>query len=306
MTTFKRKLNDDEKSEEISISIPSHLNSLLDEEKLFAFNPFKDWFQSIGKSMKKHDHYHIKSIEIQSVDLFGKAPKQKIGFVKFTASVTDKESNEHVPGIVFMRGGAVGMLVVLEPQDDEKDSKEGRKGDDRCVILTVQPRIPMGTFRMIEIPAGMVDEEGKFAGQAAKELEEECGLKIKEDQLIDLTELAYQHARKSLPQNEKGEGDDEDDNGKIGIYTSPGGSDEYLRLFLYKHSLPRSQIKEWEGKMTGNLDEGEKISLRVVPLKDLWKITKDAKALSALALWEGLKREGILDENDNSPPAKKE
>eukprot|EP01117_Protostelium_nocturnum_P002597 TRINITY_DN1335_c0_g1_i3.p1 TRINITY_DN1335_c0_g1~~TRINITY_DN1335_c0_g1_i3.p1 ORF type:complete len:261 (-),score=89.30 TRINITY_DN1335_c0_g1_i3:96-878(-) len=198
------------------------------------------------------------------------------------------------------------VLFLEEKVGSKRRITEGRKGDDRCVILTVQPRIPMGTFRMIEIPAGMVDEEGKFAGQAAKELEEECGLKIKEDQLIDLTELAYQHARKSLPQNEKGEGDDEDDNGKIGIYTSPGGSDEYLRLFLYKHSLPRSQIKEWEGKMTGNLDEGEKISLRVVPLKDLWKITKDAKALSALALWEGLKREGILDENDNYIPAKKE
>ena len=57
------------------------------------------------------------------MDLFGKAPKQKIGFVKFCALVTDKESNEHVPGIVFMRGGAVGMLVVLEPHEEEENSK---------------------------------------------------------------------------------------------------------------------------------------------------------------------------------------
>lgn len=73
----------------------------------------------------RHDHYQIKSIEIQSVDLFGKEPKQKIGFVKFSVSVTDKESNEHVPGIVFMRGGAVGMLVVLEPQQEEENNSKG-------------------------------------------------------------------------------------------------------------------------------------------------------------------------------------
>lgn len=55
MTSFKRKLTVGENQDqwqEILISIPSHLSCLIDETKLFSFNPFKDWFESISKSMQ--------------------------------------------------------------------------------------------------------------------------------------------------------------------------------------------------------------------------------------------------------------
>ncbi|XP_028076173.1 nudix hydrolase 14, chloroplastic-like isoform X2 [Camellia sinensis] len=44
------------------------------------------------------------------VDMFGK----RVGFVKFNADVVDKATGKKVPGIVFARGPAVAVLILLE------------------------------------------------------------------------------------------------------------------------------------------------------------------------------------------------
>jgi ADP-sugar diphosphatase len=47
--------------------------------------------------------------------------------------------------------------------------------------------------------------------------------------------------------------------------------------------------------LTGLRNEGEKITLKVVKLGDLWKEgARDAKTLSAWALYHGLKKEGKI------------
>jgi ADP-sugar diphosphatase len=78
------------------------------------------------------------------------------------------------------RGGAVSMLLVLKSP-----------GNKDKIILTLQPRVPVPDLAFPELPAGMLDGSGNFVGTAAKEIEEETGLKIKEEELIDMTELAY-------------------------------------------------------------------------------------------------------------------
>jgi len=60
-------------------------------------------------------------------------------------------------------------MIVLQPDDLPKGSRE-----EKHVLLTVQPRIPAATLRLVELPAGMVDD-GTFAGSAAKEIKEELG-----------------------------------------------------------------------------------------------------------------------------------
>ena len=48
-----------------------------------------------------------------------------------------------------------------------------------------------------------------------------------------------------------------------------------------------------KGKATGLRDEGENITLKVVPLDTAWREgARDAKSLAALALYDNLKREG--------------
>jgi len=53
-------------------------------------------------------------------------------------------------------------------------------------------------------------------------------------------------------------------------------------------------IMQLQGKETGLRDHGELIKVRVVPYKNLWRMTADAKVLMAISLYEMAKREGLL------------
>lgn len=167
------------------------------------------------------------------------------------------------------------MLVVLQPDDVPLGSEA-----EKHVLLTVQPRVAAGSLEMVELPAGMVDD-GTFVGSAAKEIKEELGLDIPEDELVNLTELAIPGAGdEGLPR---------------AMYPSAGGCDECIPLFLHEKRVPRATLSEWTGRLTGLRDEGEKITLKLVRREDLWwQGARDAKELGALALWEGLKRNGKL------------
>ena len=155
---------------------------------------------------------------------------------------------------------------------------------EKQVILTVQPRIPAGSLSLIELPAGMLDDSGTFAGGAAKEIAEETGLQIPAEDLTNLTELALSnHAS------------DDEEHLQQGVYPSPGGCDEFVPIFLWQKRVPREQLKEWEGKLTGLRDHGEKITLMLCPLEKLWRVGgRDGKVLAGWALYEGLRREGKI------------
>jgi ADP-sugar diphosphatase len=130
----------------------------------------------------------------------------------------------------------------------------------------------------------MVDDSGSFTGAAAKELKEETGLEVTEDELVDMTQL-------SLPNTEQDTGEKLE----YGFYPSAGGSDEFVPVMLYQKRVKRDTLQEWQGKLTGLRDHGEKITLKLVRLQDLWKEGgRDGKALAACALYQGLKSEGKL------------
>lgn len=59
--------------------------------------------------------------------------------------------------------------------------------------------------------------------------------------------------------------------------------------------MKREKLKEWQGKLTGLRDKGEKIKLKLVPLDQVWREGgRDGKVLAAWALYQSLKREGKL------------
>ncbi|OLN96523.1 Nudix hydrolase 14, chloroplastic [Colletotrichum chlorophyti] len=257
----------------------------LTEDQLYAFRPFNNWVNGLGKSLslqaKNKDHpfhsdpYKLRGITVQAFDIFGSG---KVGFLKVTAEVTN-DAGERLPASVFLRGPSVAMLVVLIPQDASPQS------DERYVVLTVQPRIPAGSLSFVELPAGMVDDSGSFAGAAAKEIKEELGLEIHESKLTCLSELVG---------GESG-GNESEEGLAQAMYPSAGGCDEFITIYSHERRVPREQLKEWSGKLTGLREHGEKITLKVVPMNDLWREgARDAKCLAALALWEGLRREGKL------------
>lgn len=230
----------------------------LDLEKAKEAKPFKDWVDAIAQEKR----VSMSHIHFQSVDMFG----PRVGFIKFKAD--PQIDGKNVPGIVFMRGGAVAILVILYFRDE------------LYTLGVRQTRVPVASASFLEIPAGMIDDDGNFVGVVAKEMKEETGIVVCEKDLIDMTEKTYKN---NFP----------------GMYPSCGASDEFNRIFLYQHRVTQEEINELNGKLTGVAAEGESIKLEILPFEKLWRSSSDAKALAALSLYKQLKKAGELPD----PPA---
>ncbi|KAL1797271.1 hypothetical protein ACET3X_003877 [Alternaria dauci] len=210
------------------------LNEMITKEDLLQFRAFQTWRDTLQKNLERQhndaqhafheDPFVLKKVKIQSVDCF---PGTKVAFVKLKAEIRNKQ-NQELPGIAFLRGGSVAVLMILRPVDST---------DERWVVMTEQPRVPAGSLSFVEIPAGMLDDEGNFAGKAAKEIMEETGFKLPEGELIDLTELALAPGPAPEGMAPKGESIQEKECLQNAMYPSPGGSDEFIPIFLWEKVL---------------------------------------------------------------------
>ncbi|CAN4127472.1 unnamed protein product [Withania somnifera] len=222
---------------------------------------FKQWLKNIQTEtgVLANGAMSLKQVLIQDVDMFGK----RLGFLKFKADIIDKETGQKVPGIVFAQGPAVAVLILLDSEGET------------YAVLTEQVRVAVGRL-ILELPAGMLDDDqGDFAGTAVREVEEETGIHLNVRDMVDLTAFL-----------------DKSTGGRV--FPSPGGCDEEISLFLYRGNVSKEKIQQLQGKETGLRDHGELIKVHVVLYDKLWHATADAKALTAIALYEMAKRDGLL------------
>ncbi|XP_019239951.1 PREDICTED: nudix hydrolase 14, chloroplastic isoform X1 [Nicotiana attenuata] len=222
---------------------------------------FKQWLKNIQTEtgLLANGAMSLRQVLIQGVDMFG----NHLGFLKFKTDIIDKETGQKVPGIVFARGPAVAVLILLDSEGET------------YAVLTEQVRVPVGRL-ILELPAGMLDDDhGDFAGTAVREVEEETGIHLNVHDMVDLTAFL-----------------DASTGGRV--FPSPGGCDEEISLFLYRGDVSKEKIQQLQGKETGLRDHGELIKVHVVPYDKLWRATADAKALTAIALYEMAKRDGLL------------
>ncbi|XP_061982402.1 nudix hydrolase 14, chloroplastic isoform X2 [Populus nigra] len=191
---------------------------------------FKQWLKNLESEngILATGSFLLKQVLVQGVDMFG----QRIGFLKFKADIFEKETGQKIPGIVFARGPAVTVLILL--------SSEG----ETYAVLTEQ-------------------------------VEEETGIHLKLGDMVDLTAFL-----------------DPSTGGRV--FPSPGGCDEEISVFLYRGCVGKEIITQLQGKETGLRENGELIKVRVVPYKELWRMTADAKVLMAIALYEMAKGGGLL------------
>ncbi|CAK9311024.1 unnamed protein product [Citrullus colocynthis] len=270
--SFYCKMSGDSPIPSQSITIPCQLDqpvqilaasgvSASDFRNAVDSSLFKQWLIDLQseRGILAKGAMSLKRVLIQGVDMFG----NKIGFLKFKADIYDKQTGKKVPGIVFARGPAVAVLILL--------SCEG----ETYAVLTEQVRVPVGKL-MLELPAGMLDDDkDDFLGTAVREVEEEIGIQLKLEDMVDLTSFLDQSTG-------------------CRVFPSPGGCDEGISLFLYRGSASKETIAELQGKETGLRDHGELIKVHVVPYEKLWRVTGDAKALMAIALYEMAQKEGLL------------
>ncbi|KAL6986119.1 Nudix hydrolase 14, chloroplastic [Sarracenia purpurea var. burkii] len=222
---------------------------------------FKQWLRNIQTEtgILANGEMSLKQVFIQGVDMFGK----RVGFLKFKADVIDKKAGKKIPGIVFARGPAVAVLILLESEGET------------YAVLTEQVRVPVGRV-ILELPAGMLDDDkGDFVGTAVREVEEETGIRLNLEDMVDLTALL-------------------DSSTGCRVFPSPGGCDEEISLFLYRGRADKEIITQLHGKETGLREHGELIKVHVVAYEKLWRVTADAKTLVAIALYEMAMKGGLV------------
>ncbi|KAF9691807.1 hypothetical protein EKO04_010410 [Ascochyta lentis] len=285
------------------------LTSPSNTKAAFSFPALDNWLKKLlhnfdlqqNEAHPFHKHpYRLRAIEVQAVDWFWRGRpgnEDKLGFMKIQSRIEtdsyihegeEKPRADWVPGAVFLRGGSVAVLIIVQPEDAKDE-------DEKHVILTVQPRIAAGSLAFTEIPAGMLDG-GSLKGTAASEIEEEAKLKVKESDLISLSELALKDIPTTIWKAGYGTsatGDSE--SFENAMYPSVGACDEFIPILLCQKRLTRRHMNWLKGKATGLRDEGENITLKLVPMARVWREAgRDAKALAAIALYENLKREGQI------------
>jgi ADP-sugar diphosphatase len=252
----------------------------IDETRLMGFPAFKNWLESLRKNLAlqgspdhtyEKDPWRLTGVIIHNVTIF---PNGKIGFMTIEALLKNKKNQ--LDRVIFLRGGSVAVLMILRPKDSR---------NERYVILTEQPRIGACSTAFLEIPAGMLDDKsGDVTGKAMEEIYEETSLRVRGEELIDLTAMALENTetKESL---------------QPAMYPSPANLDEYIPLLLWEKDLDRKEIEDLKGKLTGERAQDELITLRVRDYEVLWKEgARDAKTLAAWALYEGLNRAGKIEE----------
>lgn len=216
-------------------------------EKIVNSDKFERW---VNDMEKEYETMQLSEVHIQSYDMFG----SRLGFVKFLAKVVNKKTDKVYNSVVFMRGDAVAVLVIL--------NVSGKK----YILVTRQPRIPVARSRCVEICAGMLEngenDPSKVKVRALKEMEEELKIKVGLENIVDLTSWA------NIPD---------------GVCLSQGGCDERMKLFFVENECSLKTLASINNRATGT--ENEDIIVNAIPFND-WIKYDDSKLRLCIQLYQ--------------------
>jgi len=131
------------------------------------------------------------------------------------------------------------------------------ENEKEYAVLTVDLRTSA------EIPTGRIEDD-RFVGISAYLLKERLKLDIEAANLMDLTQSSSV---------------------KGGISRTP--------LYVYRKIVSGVELERLKNQATVS-EEGKKVSLKIVPLEEMWLETTDFKALSALLLYKNLQTNSKL------------
>jgi len=178
----------------------------------------------------------------------------KLGFLYLEVIAKEKQTKKPVPGIVFLRGNAVAVLISVNV------------GSEEYIIFTEQTRVPVGR-KIVEIPAGMMDDSSNFAGVAMKEISEETGL-----------EAPHVNKLKFLGN----------------IIPSAGGCDEEISLFLWETSISMEKKDKILSKIHGNSEENESIKILFIPKEAVPSYLNEIGDVKGISAWFNASVQGYI------------
>eukprot|EP00298_Acanthocystis_sp_HF-20_P003411 c13770_g1_i1.p1 GENE.c13770_g1_i1~~c13770_g1_i1.p1 ORF type:complete len:328 (+),score=115.09 c13770_g1_i1:35-1018(+) len=166
-----------------------------------------------------------------------------------------------IPGVMLIRDPTTLILIVI-PSDTELQT-----------ILIKQPRIAASHSAFPSLPDGYLDENGSFCGPAADAIQNNLDICLHGVNVLSLTQLAFGEFHP-------------------GLFPSAGGCNEFAHLLFYRHEFMTKVEIEKKKRIVEQMNGDLKI--HIVPLADLWKLTPDAKSLSAYSLYSRLEQSGSL------------
>jgi ADP-sugar diphosphatase len=222
-----------------------------ERQALLTSNKFTTFFSRLTGAADEAGA-SVDKIEVRQIDLF----RNKLGFAYLCVHCRDKKGKS-VPGIVFLRGDSVSILVIV------KSIETGRE----YLVLTTQARVPACDFARIGLCAGMLDDDAIVQSVAVKELAEELGISAKP------RDLKLLHK---------------------GLFLSPGGSDERISLYYTELSAHQREIDRISDEVRGASSERERIIAKVIPLDEALRSVAsfdDSVIVNSLLLYQSRKAE---------------
>lgn len=225
----------------------SNLLSAEDQQIVRDSALLQRWLQNVK------DSFDVRSLHIVHADLRGKLHNRRPLFIKLEADAFDEQGNK-MHGITLLRGHAVAILPVIR-----------YNGEDH-LLLVEQPRFPSGERHSLEIPAGMLDDSEDPAEVACKEMQEETGLIVQKEDLINL-----------LPA---------DSSASEGLIISGGLMDERIFLYALEREVSGDEFMQLQNRRQTWDHEGEHIINRLVPLREAPGLLQDSKCFAALWFYQ--------------------
>ncbi|ROV87504.1 hypothetical protein VPNG_10388 [Cytospora leucostoma] len=256
-------------------------NVIIDKSSLENWTAFKQWkctledmvtlqhTQQDQAGASHEDPWEFRSLEILSV--YWSA--SHITLMIMRPHITRAKAPNTLPAVTLLWGDNVALLMVLSLEDS---------WDEKLVVMTEQPHVSAGSLGFREIVTEMLDEQIEVMGATRRGVEARIEQLVSQPNLIDLTDLA---SRDSQLRNTKLN------------YPKPGLCDGHISIFLWEMVLNREEIDYLRGRMISHRIWGREPRLRLVDYEDLWREgARDVRTLAAWAIYEGLSRSGILQE----------
>jgi len=184
--------------------------------------------------------------------------KDEVLFSLLMLNATTPEGDK-IPPICFLKGEVLCVLVCLIDEVSQ----------EKYLLLVKQRRICDGSMTY-EHPAGMLDIEADAHKVAAKEVQEETGIEVTRNQLIQLLDFP--------------------------AYPSSGTSDEAMYYFYCELTLPLGKINAYDNNFMGEVSEHERIVTCVLPFVEAHRRINNVNGLllnflylKAVGDWELMK-----------------
>lgn len=167
-------------------------------------------------------------------------------FAIFHVAYIDDVGKEKI-SLFFFRSDSAASLLVLE------DIKSRKK----FIVFIEQIRGPVGG-KILEIPAGTLEEGESPAATMAREIKEETNLEVRPDELEFLGTY----------------------------YFSPGACTEQITLYYCEKECVGLEIKELQNRLAGLREHGENTKVKIYSFDDFEKLKiRDAKTQLAYELY---------------------